>query len=403
MPALTFILPHWLYWSGLVLFPLAAMWLVRRQQRLRPRPRPRLFLAYLFWACSGFIGLHRFYLKNLWGFLFIPVFLAILYGNSHIRDERENVSRTRAEVEHVAPALDRMKKQAERDPGSVDAARLEQARASVQQATAAHDAAAADLAWWRRATTIAAALLGAMLVGDALLMPVLVRRRAAIEAARQHAPAAAAGTVEASIAAGAALAANAPAEPAPPVPGAGAVEDPTLGTYLPYTRWIDTVNAYVGEYVSYWGLLAVFVYYYEVVARYVFNSPTNWVHESMFLMFGMQYVLSGAYGYRDDSHVRVDILYAKLPPRGRAACDVLTSVFFFIFTITMLVTGWRFAMDSIGFGEVSFTEWGIQYWPVKLMLPLGALLIILQGGARLARDIALLLGRSGPAVAVRGA
>ncbi|MCD6673115.1 MAG: TRAP transporter small permease subunit [Burkholderiaceae bacterium] len=402
MPALTFILPHWLYWSGLVLFPLAAMWLVRRQQRLRPRPRPRLFLAYLFWACSGFIGLHRFYLKNLWGFVFIPVFLAILYGNSHIRDERENVSRTRADVEHVVPAFDRMKKQAEREPGSVDAARLEQAQRDAQRASAAHDAAAADLAWWQRATTITAALLAVMLVGDALLMPSLVRRRGAIEAA-QRAPSSPVGAVDAGIAASAALASAAPVEPAPPVPGAGTLEDPTLGMYLPYTRWIDTINAYVGEYVSYWALLAVFVYYYEVVARYVFNSPTNWVHESMFLMFGMQYVLSGAYGYRDDSHVRVDILYARLSPRGRAACDVLTSVFFFIFTITMLFTGWRFAMDSIGFGEVSFTEWGIQYWPVKLMLPLGALLIVLQGGARLARDIALLFGRGAPAVVVRGA
>jgi TRAP-type mannitol/chloroaromatic compound transport system permease small subunit len=187
------------------------------------------------------------------------------------------------------------------------------------------------------------------------------------------------------------------------VPGAGTLEDPTLGMRSRFTRWVDTMNAYVGEYVSYWALLAVFVYYYEVVARYVFNSPTNWVHESMFLMFGMQYVLSGAYGYRDDSHVRVDILYTRLSPRGKAACDVFTSVFFFIFTITMLVTGWRFAMDSIGFGEVSFTEWGIQYWPVKLMLPLGALLIVLQGVVRLLRDLALLFGRSESAVAVRGA
>ncbi len=402
MPALTFVLPHWLYWSGLALFPLAAMWLVRRQQRLRPRARPRAFLAYLFWACSGFIGLHRFYLRSLWGFVFIPVFLAILYGNSHIRDERENVSRTRAEVEHVVPAFERMQKRAQTDAASVDAKRLAKAQAEAQHASAAHAAAAADFAWWERATMLTAALLAAMLVADALLIPRLVRRRDAIESAARPA-AAPPGTVQAAVAAGAATADAAAPVPAGPVPGAGTGEDPTLALHSPYLRWIDTINAYVGEYVSYWALLAVFVYYYEVVARYVFNSPTNWVHESMFLMFGMQYVLSGAYGYRDDSHVRVDILYSRLSPRGKAACDVFTSVFFFIFTITMLVTGWRFAMDSIGFGERSFTEWEIQYWPVKLMLPLGALLIVLQGGVRLVRDLALLFGRSEPAVAVRGA
>ena len=85
--------------------------------------------------------------------------------------------------------------------------------------------------------------------------------------------------------------------------------------------------------------MAVFVYYYEVIARFVFNSPTNWVHESMFLMFGMQYMLSGAYAYREDQHVRVDVIYAKFSPRGKAIADIITSVFFFIFIGTMLVDG----------------------------------------------------------------
>jgi TRAP-type mannitol/chloroaromatic compound transport system permease small subunit len=224
-----------------------------------------------------------------------------------------------------------------------------------------------------------------MLLVDAALLPALVRRRRATESTQVAAPR------------------EPPPIPAAPVPGAGTGEDPTLGMHVRYTGWIDTMNRLVGEYVSYWGVIAVFVYYYEVVARYVFNSPTNWVHESMFLMFGMQYMLSGAYGYRDDSHVRVDIFYARLSPRGRAACDVFTSIFFFVFTITMLVTGWRFAMDSIGFDEHSFTEWGVQYWPVKLMIPIGAALIILQGIARLAKDVALLVSEPAPLQRPRGA
>ena len=84
-------------------------------------------------------------------------------------------------------------------------------------------------------------------------------------------------------------------------------------------------------------MISVFAYYYEVIARFVFNSPTNWVHESMFLMFGMQYMLAGAYAYREDQHVRVDVFYAKFSPRGKAIADIITSVFFFIFIGTMLV------------------------------------------------------------------
>src|SRR3546814_12016393 len=83
-------------------------------------------------------------------------------------------------------------------------------------------------------------------------------------------------------------------------------------------------------------------------------------------------MISGAYAYREDQHVRVDVLYTKFSPRGKAIADIISSVFFFIFTITLLWTGWRFASDAIQVGEHSFTEWGIQYWPVKLMIPVGA-------------------------------
>jgi len=154
------------------------------------------------------------------------------------------------------------------------------------------------------------------------------------------------------------------------------------------------VNVKAGEYVAWWSLMAVFVYYYEVIARFVFNSPTNWVHESMFLMFGMQYMLSGAYAYREDQHVRVDVIYAKFSPRGKAIADIITSVFFFIFIGTMLVTGYRFAGDAVNFGEHSFTEWGIQYWPVKLTIPIGAALLLLQGISKLIKDI-LFISRRG--------
>ena len=98
-------------------------------------------------------------------------------------------------------------------------------------------------------------------------------------------------------------------------------------------------------------MISVFVYYYEVIARFVFNSPTNWVHESMFLMFGMQYMLCGAYAYREDQHVRVDVIYAKFSPRGKAIADIISSVFFFIFIVTMLWTGGRFALDAVQLGE----------------------------------------------------
>ena len=161
------------------------------------------------------------------------------------------------------------------------------------------------------------------------------------------------------------------------------------------TTAIDRISGFAGRYVAYWSLIAPFIFTYEVVLRYAFNSPTNWAHESMTLMFGMQYLLAGAYALRESGHVRVDILYQRASPLYRAALDLVTSIFFFLFTLALLTSGWRFFSQSVSdkwfFGdsyanEVSFTEWAVQYYPVKFMLFLGALLLLLQGVAQLIRD-----------------
>jgi hypothetical protein len=75
MPHLNFILPHWMYWGTLLLFPLVAMYLVDRQRRQGVPRGPSLFIAYVFWLCGGLMGLHRFYLRSLRGFVFVPIFL----------------------------------------------------------------------------------------------------------------------------------------------------------------------------------------------------------------------------------------------------------------------------------------------------------------------------------------
>ncbi|MDJ0930142.1 TRAP transporter small permease subunit [Breoghania sp.] len=115
-----------------------------------------------------------------------------------------------------------------------------------------------------------------------------------------------------------------------------------------WTGAIDRLSLYCGEFVYYWAVIAVFVYYYELIARYVFNSPTNWAHEGMLLMFGMQYLIAGAYAMLCESHVRVDVFYAPLLPRHKAVADLLTSVFFFsfIFVGTLLMTSWIFAYQA---------------------------------------------------------
>ena len=92
--------------------------------------------------------------------------------------------------------------------------------------------------------------------------------------------------------------------------------------------------------------------------------------------------------------MRVDVVYSHFSTRGKAIADIVSSLFFFIFIVTMLWTSARFAIDAVQVGEHSFTEWGVQYWPVKLTMPIGAALLLLQGLSKLIKDIMIVTKRA---------
>ncbi|MGE3934862.1 MAG: TRAP transporter small permease subunit [Rhodospirillaceae bacterium] len=371
MPSINFVLPHWAYWTALLAFPLFCLWAVRRARGDRAAAGPRLGIAYLFWLCAGFAGLHRFYVRSRLGWLYLPLFLAVLYCNAEVKSARQDISKARQDLRTTTFDLDRAEAQVRRGTEGAAArrdvarTRHDAASARMQQATAGHDR------WHGYAAIFGIAIALGLLV-DAALLPGLVRRQAEREAReplRRYQPVA-----------------------PPAVHEMGTGEDPTLHVQTRASRWLDAVTDASGELVAYWTLLSIFAFYYEVVVRFVFNSPTNWVHESMFLMYGIQFLVAGAYGYKVDAHVRVDVFYVKFSERGKAIADLATSVFFFIFVGTMLATGWIFAADSVRLGEVSFTEWAIQYWPVKIAVPVGAALLLLQGVSKVVKDIRLLRG-----------
>lgn len=367
MPSLDFVLPHWLYWSSLVLFPLVGMWFVRRERLHGPPGNASTPVAYILWLFGGFVGLHRFYLYSWLGLVYVPLLVAILVGNVYASDARLTLSTARNEITKAEFLHERAVERQGEDSEAAQAAREDAAAARETLERARAQAQRIDSVSGGLAATIAILLLI-----DALLLPRLIRQYRARHGERAPPPA-----VESRV----------EVRPVPPRPA------DLLGRIV----WtIDRVSGWTGHFVAFWSVLAVFVYYYEVLARYVFNSPTNWAHESMFLMFGMVYLIAGAYALREDSHVRVDVLYLYLPRRAKALLDVVTSVFFFIFIIAMLWTGWTFALDSIKVWEVSFTEWAIQYWPVKLAIPVGAMLILLQGVAGVLRSLGVLLGWNVP-------
>ena len=175
-----------------------------------------------------------------------------------------------------------------------------------------------------------------------------------------------------------------------------AEEDPAL--HAPgnvYTRVLDWITENSGIFVSLWTVNAVCVYFYEVVSRYIFDAPTIWAHQASYLMFGMQYLLAGGFALLHGDHVRVDVVYIKLPRRAQIGMDIFTSTFFLIFAVALAGTCWRFFVDSMDMREVTEETWQVQFYPVKGAMVVGAILLTLAGVSKLLKDIQLFVRSAG--------
>ncbi len=161
-------------------------------------------------------------------------------------------------------------------------------------------------------------------------------------------------------------------------------------------RAIDTLNRWVARTISWAVVVIMAATLYEVVMRYVFNAPTKWVFEFNYLLHGPYFLLLGAYTFAVNGHVNVDIIYSKLPLRLRAAADIITMPILLYFLFVMLLSGIQFASNSFAYRETLSSAWGPPIYPVKMVIPVAALLFILQASARLIRDIHVLItGKSG--------
>ncbi|WP_181701529.1 TRAP transporter small permease subunit [Chthonobacter albigriseus] len=75
------------------------------------------------------------------------------------------------------------------------------------------------------------------------------------------------------------------------------------------------------------GFLLVTVFsFYEVVMRYVFNAPTNWVHETTIALTALCFAYGGAYCLATDRHIRVVLLYEWVSPATRRILDIAISL-----------------------------------------------------------------------------
>jgi len=133
---------------------------------------------------------------------------------------------------------------------------------------------------------------------------------------------------------------------------------------------------------------------YEVAARYAFSAPTIWAYDVTYMLYGAQFMLAAAYTLLKGGHIRTDVFYERWSPATRAKVDAVCYVLlFFPGMLFVLYAGANQAWHSWQIDERSdATPWYPIIYPLKAVIPLSALLLILQGVAELIKCARVIRG-----------
>ncbi|MEZ5653024.1 MAG: TRAP transporter small permease subunit [Burkholderiaceae bacterium] len=159
----------------------------------------------------------------------------------------------------------------------------------------------------------------------------------------------------------------------------------SLATDMP--GWMRSTIVVI-ERISLWsgrlfGVLIVpliFSMVYEIVVRRA-GSPTVWAYDLSRMLYGAMFVLGAGYALAKGVHIRSDFLYRNWSIRNQGRVDLALYVVFFL--PTMLIFLWvagEWAWQAVDRSERGMdTAWMPLLGPIKACLPLGILLLLLQG------------------------
>lgn len=117
--------------------------------------------------------------------------------------------------------------------------------------------------------------------------------------------------------------------------------------------------------------------FYEVIMRYVFDSPTTWINEtaSILVVWGILFGLS--VGLRDNHHISVDIFYAILPKKMQKAVDIFANLVGIGFCIFLTYNGVLLVEHTFESGQVTM-DTRTPYWIYYLVIPISGLMFMVR-------------------------
>ena len=103
---------------------------------------------------------------------------------------------------------------------------------------------------------------------------------------------------------------------------------------------------------------------YQVIARYIFNSPSTWSEELVGYLFGWSTMLGATLVSGERGHMSIPILIDRFNPPMRKAFHIFSEVIAFLFSATILVFG-GYQVSQLAMGQQTSSlgvAVGVFYW-----------------------------------------
>ena len=151
---------------------------------------------------------------------------------------------------------------------------------------------------------------------------------------------------------------------------------------------VDRLSTWFGK-ASAWTVVALtLLITWEVFSRYALNKPHAWVLDAQIMLYGVLFMMAGAYTLAKNGHVRGDVLYGFFSPRVQATVDLVLYILFFLpGVIAMTYAGWYFFQDSLAMREQTFNADPIPVYPFKFVVPIAGGILLLQGVVEIIRCV----------------
>lgn len=166
-----------------------------------------------------------------------------------------------------------------------------------------------------------------------------------------------------------------------------------MTSLLSLSGLIDKFSNLIGKITMWLVLACTLISAGNAIVRKAFDISSNAMLEIQWYLFAAVFMVGAGYTFLKNAHVRIDFISSRLSARTRNWIDAI-GIVIVLFPLCLLCIwlSWPLFTGALASGEMSQNAGGLIRWPAYLMIPLGFIVLMIQGVSELIKRIAFLNG-----------